>query len=383
MKALNPKLAKVIALWRRTEHDGERQAARASIETLAAQSGMTFEEVIRQDEAERHAATPNPNIFAGFDDFMEAEEPGHKSQRAQEKARRNAARAARKKALIEKHDSEEAALAPCKRERLLLAAVKRWRKASKPPHQRWTDSLDGWSNTFDPMPVHVEAAIRGAYALPETFAAARSEYDYWRMREVEMQVLLNGEYDDCALDLVCEARMRIVERLILFDLIAKDAADVLARFRFYRENEYHSDDAKCIIFNDLDRILTEAAAHLSDTAPVDTSASPFGCQSAGPGADRITATVQRGQIEAAIFADPARSDRSVAREFRCSPTTVGKVRVAAGLNFAQRRVQRGGQMFSAIYAPRNSSGSKDMNAEPYHPDCHAILEVRRFNEEDQ
>ncbi|MCW2317635.1 FixJ family two-component response regulator [Rhodoblastus acidophilus] len=61
----------------------------------------------------------------------------------------------------------------------------------------------------------------------------------------------------------------------------------------------------------------------------------------------------RGQIEAAIVADPSRSDQSIARELGCSPTTVGKVRASIGLGAVARSVQRGGQMFSARYHHRS------------------------------
>ncbi|MCW2286224.1 hypothetical protein M2323_004037 [Rhodoblastus acidophilus] len=342
MKRLDPKLVKVIALWRGTEHEGERQSARARIETLAAQVGMTVEEAISQDEAERNAGTADGvNVLHGFDDFMEAREPGYKARRARERSEKIAARVARRKVLLERFDSEEAITAPCERERLILDAVKPWRTVRKPPYERWTDALDGWSDAWSNPPAHIDAAIRCAYPLPMTFAEALAEHDYWEARGLELADAWNTDRSGEELDLAACWRARTVERLIEFELVAKDAADVLARFRFYRARECHDRKAETAIFNDLERIVMEAAANVSSE---DTCA-----QTSVSAAGSIPATVQRGQIEAAIAADPSRSDRSVARELGCSPTTVGKVRASMGLGAVARSVQRGGQMFAARY----------------------------------
>ena len=69
---ISPKLRKVIELWRRTDKDGERQAARARGEAMAKAVGMTFEEAVRAATK----PTPQPNPFAGFDDWMEAKQAG-------------------------------------------------------------------------------------------------------------------------------------------------------------------------------------------------------------------------------------------------------------------------------------------------------------------
>jgi hypothetical protein len=61
------RLAKIIALWRSTQHDGERQAARAKGERLAKQLGMSFEDAVVADDVHHHPR--NGDIFAGFDDL--------------------------------------------------------------------------------------------------------------------------------------------------------------------------------------------------------------------------------------------------------------------------------------------------------------------------
>jgi hypothetical protein len=115
---------------------------------------------------------------------------------------------------------------------------------------------------FDKPPAHVEAAIRGAYPLPETFAAARAEFSYWRERRHEMEDLLEGHFGDSGLDMVAELRMDIVERLIERDLPVKSPADLLERFRLYRAREWSNVDTEKQLFDDLERIV-ERAAHPS------------------------------------------------------------------------------------------------------------------------
>lgn len=50
-------------------------------------------------------------------------------------------------------------------------------------------------------------------------------------------------------------------------------------------------------------------------------------------------------VKAALAANPNRSDRDVAREIGCSPTTVGRARAAAGLVRLVRKVTRGGSSY--------------------------------------
>jgi hypothetical protein len=337
---IGDKLRKVLALWRGAATDGERQAARARGEVLAKQEGMSFEQAVSADAAERASASgAGFNPFDGFDDFCEAREPGYKAERAREKAEKVAARERRKAGLIERFGSLQAALAPCEREKLIIAAVARWRVPQNPPHERWTSNVDGWRSSWEEPPPHVEAAIRGAYRLPETFAAARAELDYWRERNDDMGALLDDDYGDYALDLLAMRRMRIVDKLLEEELTARTAADVLERFRLYRDRAFHDYDSETRIFEDLERVVAaESAPRLST---MDTCAYVQSVHSAAP--------VQSGQIEAALAENPARSDRSLAREFGVSPTTVGKIRARLGLAGAARSVRRRGQMFEAQY----------------------------------
>jgi hypothetical protein len=84
------RLAKIIALWRSTQHEGERQAARGKAERIAKELGMSFEAAVAADQARNNPG--NSNIF---DDWMEAREPGHKAAAARQKAEKAAAHEAR------------------------------------------------------------------------------------------------------------------------------------------------------------------------------------------------------------------------------------------------------------------------------------------------
>lgn len=336
MSKIDPRLKKIIALWRRTEHDGERQAARARAEELCERLGVKFEDAVSRDEADRSSGG-QVNPFAGFDDFMEAREPGYKAQQAQKAKEKAAARAARAKALIDRYGSKEAALAPCERERLLLAAVAKWRTPQKPPHDRWTHDVDGWQSAWKPAPPHVDAAIRSAYPLSETFAEAQAEAEYWRQRDRDMGDLLDDQYGDYALDMVAEARLQIIQRLIDADLVVRTPADLLVRFRSFNDRECVLDgDDQEKLLSDLEGIVAANEAYLSNVGNghIETPSRP---------------SKMSGRIEGALRADPARSDRAIARELGCSPTSVGKVRSAIGLAGEPRSVQRRGQIFSASY----------------------------------
>src|SRR5208283_1089543 len=140
----------------------------------------------------------------------------------------------------------EAALAPCERERLLMAAVGNWRVPCKPPHERWTDNVDGHGSLMDKPAPHVDAAIRAAYPMPETFSAAVEEHAYWCEREDDMRALLDDEFGDFALDRVAQIRADIVYRLIARDMPVTSAGDLLARARLMndRGDVWVGDDQK-------------------------------------------------------------------------------------------------------------------------------------------
>ena len=192
MTPLDPRFSKVVALMRSTQHAGEQKAARSRAEAMAVAAGMTLEEALAV------VAAPTSEWF--FDIFDRKEDAADRSWKAEQAARRRAKIAAwtiRRAALIAKYGSIDAATAPCERERLILAAVARWRTVRDNP--RWTHTLDGWtgwaSAARKEAPAHVIEAIEQAYPLPTTFAQAEAEHDYWTERNQELEDAFSDDGD--------------------------------------------------------------------------------------------------------------------------------------------------------------------------------------------
>jgi hypothetical protein len=175
-------------------------------------------------------------MFAGFDDYMEKQEPGYKARMAAEQVAKKKEAAAYRKAVIAKYGSEDAAKAPNAMERAVDEAVapfarkvmKKFSNGSFP-----CNSLDGWTGDFDKkeLPKRVEAAIRAALPMPTTIAEAKAEVDAWREREDELAAVWEEpEHRGEHLSLGCVARKRLVDDMVDHGLRAGSAADMLTRF---------------------------------------------------------------------------------------------------------------------------------------------------------
>lgn len=313
--------------WRTTDDDDERDTLRAQIEAAAKRNGKTFKQAFDDDDGKRLSS--RSSFFDGLEDAIEANQPGHKRRRRQEEDAKAAASARRRAAVLARYGgSEEAAFAPCEGEQMLIDALAHWRKV-RPECPRWTDSVDGWADWYEKPPAHIDAAIRAAIPLPTTLDEAEAEWKYWRERDEDLCALVGDMIGDYQLDGIVIARMRIIEKMIEFELPARTISDVAVRVRLLRHREGSEDKDVTRIFDD---IFALAAT------------------SSGP-------PVQRGQIADQIRANPGRTDRSIARELRCSPTTVGKVRGELDLKSTTRTVQRGGQIYEASYTSRGYRNS--------------------------
>ena len=344
MTALDPRFAKTVALMRSTQHEGERISARAKATEIARQCGMNFDQALAQVDRPATPAQP-ANIFAGFDDWVEAREPGWKAKRAAEKAERERKRLARVAEAVARHGSPEAVLAPCEREQLLHEALWPWIVSAAAPWQRWTQSVDGYASVIDKPSERVRDAVANAYPLPTTFAEAKTENDYWRRRRAEMEDVL-GDFGDDGLDVVCRLRADMVRDLAEHVLPTTTLQDLHARFAMMRDSEIDEPKMEAALFRDLsvlvDREAAQPSTDPSSTSNVHRSAEPIRPH-------------RHGQIADALRTDPSRSDRDIARAFGCSPTTAGKVRREIGLVQPHRSVQRrGGQVFRMTMPRRNT-----------------------------
>ena len=343
---LDPKFAKIIALMNSTEHAGERQAARERAETVAAASGMTL------DQAIAVSAQPAPsllNIFAGFDDWMEERHPGHNARCQAERSERERNRLARLAEILHRYGSEEAALAPCEREQLLQKALSPWIKWCDPPHQRWTYLIDGEGGFFGDLPPHISDAIAAAYPLPTIFAEACAEADYWRARNQEIEDVFGPENcGDYGLNRPAYMRMHMVEDLANHELPVTTLADLHARFARYRARGGDDETIDAALFRDIEAMAMREkgaaqSAHPSEPPPDQTKTGSV----SRAAHSNIPATAQPlGRVADILRGHMDWTDRRIAREAACSPTTVGKIRRTIGATCATRSVQRCGQTYA-------------------------------------
>ena len=364
---LDPKFAKIIALMNSTQHEGEKRSARERAEAVAASCGMTFDEAMASLDD-----SPSSDPKRGFDD---AKERAWQDQRAAEHRERRRRLRARREATIARYGSVEAVIAPCWREKLIVAALGPWRQA-RDHDPRWTDNLDGWRGSwFDrhKAPAHVLWAIREAYPLPSTFSEAKAEFDHWEARNQEIEDVFTVEgtpIGDVVLDLPVAIRAEIVRELTEHKMTVSTLGDLHARFEMYRQNENHNEEIEAALFRDLEEMV-RAKVELTAPPPkgTDSSSAPADLASFAKGRHNVStpenlsdqvATFEDTQIVRTLSdhlsasdrgvadmlrADVSRSDRHIARACGCSPTTVGKVRRSLGLSAAVRSVQRRGQMY--------------------------------------
>ena len=349
MRALNAaKLGKLLALAS-SDNDAEALAALRKVKAMLSAAGSDFVQMAQgigkpaapQVQTVRPAsAGPSfADVFTGFDDHMEAKEPGWKAKRAAERVEKARRQAEYRAEVLGRYGSETAALAPCERERLLRAALAPWLVLQDRPWDRRTDNLDGWSGYWvdRKTPPHVRDAIANAYPLPTTFVEAVAEHGYWQEREREMEAALNFQHGDYALDMPCTCRWEMVRRLAEHELPVTSFADLLERSRMYRAMEMQCNDIEAALHRDLERLVGE----LSNLDTPGAGSPPV--QSGHP----ARSSDRRARVLALLsnLDTAAWSDRAIAQAAGVSPSTVGKLRRSIGAAPAVRSVQRGGQIY--------------------------------------
>ena len=260
---LDPRIAKLVALWRSTNHEAERASARAKVEAILASVGITFDRAVAQLNYEAVRAANPGNFLAGFDEYQEIQEPGHLARVKASREDKQRRWAERRAALIEQHGNPKAIIAPCGLEQLLLASVKPWRVAQKRPWHRWSESVDGWTSTWEKPPPRVQHAIMNAIPMPTTFAQARVEADYWRQRNEDIEHGLSEDGNglgDYGLDLVALARWNMVRDLAERDMPVDNLIDLITRFRMYRAGQVDDVKTEDALLRDLETIAAAQGA---------------------------------------------------------------------------------------------------------------------------
>ena len=255
---LDPRFGKLVALAESSTHEAERASARRRAEAVLTPGVGGFDRALRILAYERARASAPNNMFAGFDEFQEIDNPGHMAQQQAERADKRRRHDAQRADLEAEFGSLDEVIEPCQRERFLVVAVKRWRKACKPPHQRWTSTIAGLGlYDDDKAPAEVIAALEGAYPMPATYAEAKAEAQYWDRRNHDMELAQNNDCGDYGLDQVAVWRWRRVRDLVEHGMQLTTLPDIIDRMRAYRWNEGGTNtDIEDALLRDLEALAT-------------------------------------------------------------------------------------------------------------------------------
>jgi hypothetical protein len=151
-------------------------------------------------------------------------------------------------AVIARYGSREAGLARSDREQILHDAVADLLVRHDPdtdPPGRWHASLDGWDRSLlHPSPV-VLARIERAFPLPNTVRQAKDEFEYWKQRSNELEMLL-GRPGDPQLDLPAICRARRVQALYERELPIRSIDDLHLRLQFAVSPEWMDDAGEAL-----------------------------------------------------------------------------------------------------------------------------------------
>jgi len=156
---------------------------------------------------------------------------------------------AEREIVTSRYGSREAALARNDREQLLHDAVADLLAPHVPdmdPPGRWHASLGGWdrSSLAPPSPI-VMARIEQALPLPNSVREAKDEFDYWRQRSEELEMLM-GRPGDPQLDLPAICRTQRVQALYEHELPICSIDDLHLRLQFAVNPEWSDDSGQAL-----------------------------------------------------------------------------------------------------------------------------------------
>lgn len=295
------KLRKVRALMDGGKTPAERTAARTKAETIAARAGMTLKAALSRLDA---PAQPQPeNFFAGFDDWMEAKEPGYKAREARRRAEKEAARLARCRDLLAEFGSEDAVFAPSEDEEAVRVALAH---LEEPANTLWGYRDFKW---FDGPTPDMWAALQSAGLVPGTVAEAWEAYQAHEAR-TDARIAFCPDYTSWQ----WEEAWRSALEWLLDNLLSPTVEGITARLAWleHRANQDMTPDPR------RERML--AAALQADFAAFVQSG-----RGEAQSAPKRTAQ-RRAYVRDMLCRNPGLSDREIARRAGCSPQTVGNIR---------------------------------------------------------
>lgn len=319
------KLRKVRGLMTGGATEGERAAARSRAESIAMAAGMSLK--VALSKLDTSPAAEARSIFEGFDDWMEAKEPGYKARQATKHAEREAKDARRRAEVLAAHGSEAAVFARTERETLLDAAI-----APLATWDHWTDddgmvhrfakTLDGRAGDFwnvkDITPA-IREAVTGASPWPATLADALAEVKGWDLLARDRGLFCrHGEWNHYA-EVNC--RVLLLEDELETSRPIASWDDMQARFdwkRYAHERTWIDPQKRDEPF--LERLEADFVilrAHAGAVHIGQAEASP---------ATRRTNAQKRADVLSMLDTQPELSDREISRRAGVSPQTVGNHR---------------------------------------------------------
>ena len=254
------RLGKLLSLAG-SENESEATAAIRKLKDQLSSAGLSFtdlgQRLFAKAEARSDRTRPQPPRESAAKGFTDGAGVAWPSREAYEKYQ--AAAAARReddwrrteterKAVIARYGSREAALARSDREQILHDAVADLLVRHDPdvdPPGRWHASLDGWDRSILHPSAAVLARIERAFPLPTTVRQAKDEFEYWKLRSTELEMLL-GRPGDTQLDLPAICRARRVQALYERELPIRSIDDLHLRLQFSVNPEWADDTGEAL-----------------------------------------------------------------------------------------------------------------------------------------
>lgn len=313
------KFRKVYALVAGGVTEGERAAAKARAEVMAAKAGMTLKQAVSSLDANPSAKPVN--FFEGFHDWMEQKEPGWKAKRSQEKAVRNSREDQRRAEVLAQYGSEAALFSRTEWEGALDAAITPlatwdcWTDDDGVEH-RFAATLDGRKPMFwdiKEITPAIRSAVTTAYPWPSNLDAALQEVKAWDRLRWDRALFSSGEWSHYA---EVECRTSLLEYELNAGRSAVSWRDVQARLAWKRyefERQWLDPTERDDPF--LDRLEADIAALAQKVQPAQS--------------DRRSNADKRTDVLSMLDSNPDLSDREIARRVSVSAQTVNNWRKRA------------------------------------------------------
>ncbi len=202
----------------------------------------------RSDDGQTpRAREPEPDTFTGEAGVVWPNRAAYERHQAAVAARREdewRKTGIERNQVIAQYGSREAALARNDREQILHDAVADLLVRHTPdtdPPGRWHASLGGWDrSSFVQASPAVLVRIEQALPLPNTVREAKDEFEYWKQRSNELEMLV-GRPGDSQLDLPAICRAQRVQALYERELLIRSIDDLHLRLQFAVNPEWMDD----------------------------------------------------------------------------------------------------------------------------------------------